>query len=366
MENYVFFDYFTYTVRIKEIQDIFELMGVDEEIFQHTNSGKNHYTHTYSFENVFRIMYCEMDERSKDKYLITSEKAYEVNINMTGRIIREFSYISSFSSCFEMLNELRKSKYLLAPINFTRVDFTKDDKDGLLDLDVLERKASVGQVATRFSATILKSMQDKDTRKYYGKTIYFGSKDSNSEFFIRIYNKSAEQYAKKLLTESSLEEHHTRVEMVFKKAVQANKLMEKVFTCYEQKQPVGVLYSEILVGKLKILKNGKKPGQRYEENIKNLDSKYKKFLDSTKKQTLGVETATSTIETKIDYYKKMDKLVAMIYDAMGEEEFVKMTEVMLQTGRAKRQILEQKEVEEYKKRNSDVDSERVPEELVKN
>ena len=363
MENNVFFDYFTYTVRIKEIQDIFELLGVDEEIFQHMNSGRNHYTHTYNFENVFRIMYCEMDERAKDKYLITSEVAYEVNINMTGRIIREFSYISSFSSCFEMLEQLRESKLLLAPINFTRVDFTKDDKDELLNLDELERKASVGQIATRFTPTILKSMQDKETLKYYGKTIYFGSKDSNSEFFIRIYNKSAEKVAKKVVADSLLDEHHIRVEMVFKKAVQANKLMEKVFEYAEAKKPLGALYGEILLGKIKILKNGKKPGKKLEENMKNLDAKFKKFLDVTRKQTLGIEAATTTIETKIEYLKGMDKIVSMVYQSMGEEKFTKMIQVMIQTGDAKISLLERKEVEEYKKRNSNVDSERVPEEI---
>lgn len=363
MNENVFFDYFTYTVRLKEIQDIFELIGVDEGIFHHKDSGMNHYTHTYEFESVLRIMYCEMDERSKDRYGIDLERAYEININMTGRIIREFSLISSFNSCFEMLDQLRKSPILLAPINFTRVDFTKDDRDRLLVLDDIERKANVGQIATRFSPTILKSMQDKETNKYYGKTIYFGGKDKNSEFFIRIYNKSAEKFAKKLVTESALDEHHTRVEMVFKKGVQANKLMEKVFASQDKGEPLGAIYSGILLGKIKILKNGKKPEKSLEKNMKNLCPKFKKFLDSTKKVQLGVEATSSSLEKKIEYLKNLNGLVSYIYDSVGEEEFSSLLEGMLEKGRSKRSILEANEIEENKKKNSINANERVPQEI---
>jgi len=262
-----------------------------------------------------------------------------------------------------MLNAMRNSKILLAPINFTRVDLTRDDKDSLLDLDKIQQKISKHQVVTRLSSSILMSMQDKETKKYYGKTLYFGSKDKNSEFFIRIYNKSAEKVAKKVVSESMLQEHHIRVEMVFKKAVQANQIMEKVFTTQDKGEPLGVLYSEILLSKIKILKNGKLPGQRYEENIKNLCPKFKKFLDSTKKQTLGVEAAGSTIDMKVDYIKGLDKTFSMVYQAIGEEAFVKMIETMLQTGDSKISLMERSDVEVYKKRNSITSNERVPEEI---
>lgn len=365
MNENVFFDYFTYTVRLREIQDIFELIGMDEGIFQHKDSGMNHYTHTYEFESVLRIMYCEMDDRSKDRYGINLERAYEININMTGRIIREFKRVSNFNSCFEMLDQMRKSPILLAPINFTRVDFTRDDKDGLLDLDKIQKKIDNFQVVTRLSASILMSMQDKETKKYYGKTIYLGSKDKNSEFFIRIYNKSAEKLAKKLVTESVLDEHHVRVEMVFKKAVQANKVMDKVFASQERGEPIGEVYSGILLGKMKILKNGKKSGERLEENIKNLCPKFKKFVDSTRVLTLGVEAATTTIDSKIEYFKGQDKSIAMIYKAIGKDEFYKMVEMMVEKGENKFSILEKEEVENYKKekKNSINANERVPVEI---
>ena len=365
MNENVFFDYFTYTLRIKEIQDIFELIKVEEGLFQHKESGKNHYTHTYEFENVFRIMYCEMDERAKDRYGIVLERAYEVNINMTGRIIKEFGKISDFNSCFEMLDQLRKSPFLLAPINFTRVDFTRDDKDGLLVLDEIERKTSKGQIATRFSPTILKSRFDREENKYYGKTIYFGNKDTNSEFFIRIYNKSAEMVAKRVAVESVLQEHHTRVEMVFKKAVQANKVMELVFASQDRGEPLGVLYSEILLSKIKILKNGKKPGERREENIKNLCPKFKKFLDSTKKVHLGVQATETSIDSKIDYVKSHKKMLATVYEAMGEDEFYKMIKSSIEQGRNMLSILEKEEIKAYKneKKNSINSNERVPVEI---
>ena len=66
---------------------------------------------------------------------------------------------------------------------------------------------------------------------------------------------------------------------------------------------------------------------------------------------------------KVDYIKSLDKTFSMVYQAIGEEAFVKMIETMLQTGDSKISLMERSDVEVYKKRNSITSNERVPEEI---
>lgn len=374
VQEFVFFDYFTYTLRLTYKEEIFELLGIPEKEFEHLNKGPHHYDETYNLDNIITLRVALMNNKSLKKYGIHSDdddyeiyleyglegerilkrerkKFYEISVNTTGRGIREFGKLSKYPTYFEMLRNMVDSEKNLAKVVFTRVDFTKDDKEGLLDLDVIEKKIKNNRVVTHLGTSFIKSMQDpEDKGVFHGKTIYFGSKDSNSEFFIRMYNKSAENFAKGKVLEKDLVEHNTRVEMVFKKP-QSDKLMDKVFEYDKSGKNLGDLYGEILLGKLKILKNGKVPSKKFLENMKNLDDRYRKFIHVVKQQHLGVEKESSSIEKKKEYIFSLKKTIAMLEMAMGKEDFEIWMNSLILEGRNKMSGLEKIEAAEFFEKN---------------
>lgn len=362
--EYVFFDYFTFTIRLENVDDVFPLLGVSPSMFEVKEKAPNHYEKALDFQRIFIIKFAEMNEESKKKYKVTHlKKCFEINVTLTGTAVREYSTLSSFQSCFLMLYELWKSDLLLAPINFTRVDFTKDDKEGLLDIDKIEKKLEKGEVVTRLKHSVISSQFDKDKGRYLGKTLYLGSKSSNSEFFIRIYNKSAEVYGKKEVSKRILDEHNIRVEMVFKKSNQANSLMEKVFLAHKLGEPIGSVYTGVLVRRMNILKNGKTVSKKDEENRKNMDNGYKEFIENAEKVKLGKEEKITTIDQKIEYVKSHARTLAMIYQAIGYDEFQEMIGDAIVAGTDKLTILDLSEIQEYKKKNTFIGSESAEEEI---
>lgn len=354
--DYVFFDYFTFTMRIAEVNDAFDLLGIKLTAFERKEGSTNHYTHEYNFKGdkgIFKIKVAEMDYEAKRKYEIPFlEKAYEVNVNMTGRTIREYDVLSSFSSCFEMLYQLQKSPKLYTQLNFTRVDFSKDDKDGLLHIDRILEKLENGEVVTRLQHSMIKSMFDKEKGIYQGKTLYVGKKDKNSEFFIRIYNKNSEVYAKSEsgISKRIMDEHNVRLEMVFKKGKQANPLMEKVFECYEAGGKLGDIYSGVLINKFLVLKDGEKVSKKASTNMENIDPDYAKFVDDASRLELGVEKKIGTIDTKMEFLEtSYSKTMAMIYEAVGPEQFNDWLTNVIMRGEKKLDVLEWAEIQEYRR-----------------
>jgi phage replication initiation protein len=86
--------------------------------------------------------------------------------------------------------------------NLTRLDIAYDDREGLLDLNLIERETELENYISK--------IQDYEIHKTKrkGKTVYLGSKDS--EKFIRIYDKAKERGRED-------EGHWVRLELVLKK-----------------------------------------------------------------------------------------------------------------------------------------------------
>ena len=337
-KEFVFFDYLTFTVRLQEFGKIFDLLGISEALFEFRAGGTNHYEATYICNNTITVKKWTMDYKSRLKYGFEHSEGYEINVQISGKGIRQYKDISygEFESCFDMILNLRKEVDL---INFTRVDFTRDDVHGHLILDDIEKKLEKGEYISRLPFNTISSLYDTDKKRYYGKTIYLGSKKTGSEFYIRLYNKSAEEYTKlKFLGKDKLEEHKTRVEMVFRKK-QAMELMSLIFEKVDKGESLGELYSSLLLGKFKLLKRGKKKEDfhgKLDRILKNLCPKFKKFLDTTNVAKLGIERNKSNFESKIKHAEvTFAKTLAMYKFAFGKDEMIRWILEIAQNGQGK-------------------------------
>jgi len=109
----------------------------------------------------------------------------------------------SFSGFFKRLRLLSESGL---SVNVSRLDVAKDDKSGILDLDVIIQKAEANEyISTSRTRSTIKEIMHYKGDKISGRTIYFGSRKSTS--YIRIYDKAAEQ---------GVAGHWIRVEYEFK------------------------------------------------------------------------------------------------------------------------------------------------------
>lgn len=347
----VFLDFLVCTIRVRKVEDVFELLKIRKEIFEHMEKGTNHYTETYTFRNIVTIKLAEMDDESKAKYKIDAT-AFEINLTFSGRGIEDFGVLSGFDNFYDMLKQLYRSEKLLAEINFTRVDFTRDEKRNLLDLDQIIKKVEKNEVIKKSNShNVVLSQFDNDKKRYLGKTIYLGSKGANSEFFIRIYNKAAESlYRGKM----ALDEHHLRFEMVYKSKRQANPFMELFMQyLYDKPQQIGHLWSGIMREKLKILKD-RITSKNY--NIHKVEQQmlpaWKTFLDTSESIRIGVERHSTTIEAKKEYFESHNKTIAMLYLALGSRKFDEMLEDMIESGEKKLDVLDREDIKNYKKKHT--------------
>lgn len=348
----VIFDYFTFTVRTEKVEDVFEMLGIVPERFQYVDKGRNHYTGTYDINGICIISFCEMSLDMRVKYGVRSDKnAIEASIRLTGQAIRGYNVLSyKYDNAFDMLLDLREDDRLYCPVNYTRVDFSKDEKEGLIDLDVLEKKLALDEYVSRLSHSIISSDKERGDTRYKGKTIYIGKKNTGSKFFIRIYNKSAEIYAKEKVNSAILDEHNIRVEMVFKNSETANRLMEMVFEAYDNDVPLGKVFCGVLRSKFYLLEDGRKPSNNSEENARHIQGEWLQFIENTERMELGVVEKFSTIESKIEYFEKLNKMVSEIYYSMGDDEFRQLLSDMIFEGSKKIDFMDVENINIYREK----------------
>lgn len=96
---------------------------------------------------------------------------------------------------------------------FSRCDIAVDDKIGLLNIDIIQKKTEKKEYVSRFSSWALLTSCKNDSDKY-GKSVYFGSE--KSDIRLRIYDKAVEQ---------EVEDHWIRVELQLRDE-RANKALE--------------------------------------------------------------------------------------------------------------------------------------------
>ena len=151
---------------------------------------------------------------------------------------------------------------------FTRIDLTKDDYSGLLDLDIILHKIKIGELVTRFRNFSVYDNQEFSTIESGkigsgkgAKTIYLGNL-KKSNVIVRIYNKGAKE---------KIKYHWIRVEF---------QLRHEVADQY--------CNSSILIdpdsGEIKKTKNSEKiiMGNIDERDFPSIANYYLKFLDITR------------------------------------------------------------------------------------
>ena len=132
----------------------------------------------------------------------------------------------------------------LDPMGFkaTRMDWAKDDTEGLLDLGVIQDKIRKGEMVSRFAKwnRIEGGVIGDDV--VTGETIYIGNRKSES--FIRVYDKAAEQAAKEGV---EVVGHHLRVELEIKKR-KAQELLSKILETHRAGGDVAELVLGVVYG----------------------------------------------------------------------------------------------------------------------
>jgi len=106
----------------------------------------------------------------------------------------------------------------------TRIDIAWDDKDGALDLDVMEKAALAEEFTSRWKG----GYQRRGWGNQAGETMYWGSAYSDS--MLRVYNKRKERIAKGHAEEVEGVDHWVRVELQLrrKRADKAAELFQGV------------------------------------------------------------------------------------------------------------------------------------------
>jgi len=234
--NYII-DYLTITIKPDKKSDHTYFIGFNEllgflkldNIFDNfTDLGaKRFYQHCYKYNNIS---------------VYVSDNIHYENmgfcVEMTGQGCRYFEKIHGRNCWKFFFHALRYYVRMGCKVNISRIDFAFDDKiynnenrNKLLDLEIIEKCADNHLFTSLYRKCdkqqhnefkMISSIHETLSKNIKSKTIYFGSKKSNS--FCRFYDKLVEQKQKNknnLLEFQELENicHWVRFEIVFKNSV---------------------------------------------------------------------------------------------------------------------------------------------------
>lgn len=200
MKCSVLVDWLTFSVKTDNPDDVIrEWLGMDTALFEAFPYGINGYLQSKRFSSII-VAYNGYENE------FFSSVDMGVCVSMSGAGCRAFESFSAlgFNGLFKKLfegmvasnaetgeTELKKWKEALC--NVSRVDVACDDKSGLLDMDVMMKKAVD---LHEFNSRMRKAnrVEGKDGDEWDGRCIYIGSKTSS--FRMRIYDKALEQKEK--------------------------------------------------------------------------------------------------------------------------------------------------------------------------
>lgn len=232
MKAQVLIDWLTFSVKNEKNPDyvIMEYLGMDPIMFSDSGSVLPGYANGKSFQNIV-VCY---DARENSSF-----HNMGVCVSMSGKGCRAFETMSAFNAdspvadisspgWYKLLNRLHVDDCC----NVSRVDLACDDRAGALDLDDIMQCVDDDAVNTRLQDR--SRVVSKRGKVRTGLTQYLGS--SKSDFFIRIYDKAAEQ---------GQDGHWVRVEMCMR-GDHANAFVE-LFNDYTD---IGKLAAEILGDKV--------------------------------------------------------------------------------------------------------------------
>lgn len=167
--NKILFDYFAFTVKDVEAEDMITLLGLDGVQFVDLG-GTRGYHHRYYYDCV--------------SIMFGGREYNDVFVELSGqgcRVYESYGNNDWFGLCYFVLtNENAK---------MTRIDIAYDDFNGLLDLDLIEKDVSTGSWIARCKN--ISVLNDYNRSGIVGKTVTAGQRGSNIS--CRIYDKAKER-----------------------------------------------------------------------------------------------------------------------------------------------------------------------------
>lgn len=195
--DFIIYDYLTFTSKIHTVSDVVELLGLDNVKFENMN-GFYGYKDKLFFDNI-SIMY-------------NGRPGMGVCVEMSGKGCRAFETYGTgdYDSIFALILRHYSEDADKRMMNITRLDIAYDDFSGVLDLPMLCRETQKLNFVSRF----------KDWQVIYGNkgiAVNHGSKCSN--VFVRIYDKRLEQNMQTVIS------HWVRCELQLRKECASGYLM---------------------------------------------------------------------------------------------------------------------------------------------
>ena len=198
MKCQVSIDWLTFTVRSDNPDDVIrDFLGMDPDLFQLTGLSLMGFHKVKKFSDI-NVCW----EGREDTHFHLSSL---VCVSMSGNGCRAFETFSKLSPDKQTSPFLPLFNKLMSDdnIHVTRIDIACDDRDGVLDMDLMAAKVREGAVNTRLTSRDIHQKFCGEAND--GMTIYIGS--PSSDFRLRIYDKAKEQ---------GIEGHWVRVEMVLR------------------------------------------------------------------------------------------------------------------------------------------------------
>lgn len=197
-KNIITIDWLSVTFHQRTPQFVIWLLGMDdleikwiEEVFY-----KNGYTRKLSFGNITIRYNAYSGDTSEETAGITYDSETgvyttgdTVSLEMTGQGCRTFGDLGHYGNA-DWIKLIADILALDTKVNFTRIDFAYDDKEGLLDMDrIMEDARLFYWTGPSTKRTLLDSGDQKNN--IFGATVYIGSK--KSDIYLCIYDKAAER-----------------------------------------------------------------------------------------------------------------------------------------------------------------------------
>ena len=232
MKSAATIDWLTFTVQGVEdpVAVIEDYLKLKPDLFQSMEWGKFGYKQTMSFNGIF--VYFDAPEGMKMKM--------GVCVSMTGVGCRTFEQHTSWKAAKAEtpLVALIERLHTDEVAHCTRIDLALDDKDGLLDLDLIADCVEDNCVNSRIrKRTIYRGF---DGAGLAGTTVYIGA--PASDFRIRFYDKAKERYKP---TDGNYLKHWVRCEIVMR-----GKNADGCIAALCNTENLGILASGILNDKL--------------------------------------------------------------------------------------------------------------------
>ena len=265
--------------------------------------------------NVFKVMnggygYKKQFYYNNIKIYFDGKENMGVHVLMSGEGVR----------CLEASNGFNWNDFLYLLLNWfnariTRMDAAIDDKEGVLDLQLLEEKMRKAEVVSKWKYGHPMGRIKLATGGIEGHTLYFG--EFKSDIFCRFYDKREKEKEKYKKQGKELPEHWIRCELEMHKEIAHNFATQ--YAGLGNRKPLGQLFIEILNNYMRV--TDKADGiNRYEwENCEMWDA----FIHTTEKLALTTKPMEKKVEDLYTWVKQSvsPSLFVLFKAAYGDMDF---------------------------------------------